>query len=124
MVPAGTGALQVFVRVVDFVFCLVSQLLHAVPPVERAPDLLVGLHEALQLDRQVFILAEQDVAVVLQRIDFGLDVHVLCGQRLVREPQVRLLATALVQVVFANAALAVQLEQGLRQTSVTVLLCF
>jgi hypothetical protein len=62
--------------------------------------------------------------VVLQRIDFGLDVHVLCAQRLVREPQVRLLATALVQVVFAYAALAVQLEQSLRQLSVTVLLSF
>jgi len=46
-----------------------SELVDTVTTVQRATDLFVSLHKALQLDSQVTVLSNQHVAVVLQSID-------------------------------------------------------
>lgn len=74
---ARTCALQMFVGVMDFMLCLVSQLFYAVSSVERAADLLISLYKTLELNCEIFVLGEQDVAVVLQCVYFCLNIHVL-----------------------------------------------
>jgi hypothetical protein len=99
-------------------------LFYSVSSVQRAANLLVSFDKSLQLNCQVFILSKQNVAVVLQSINFCLDVHVLGLKRLVGEPQVCLLTTASVEIVFSDTALTVKFKQGLRKTPITVLFLF
>lgn len=73
------------------VVSLVSQLLNTVSTVESGADLLICLDEALELSRQVFVLTNQHVAVVLQGIYFCLNISILSLKWLVGETEITLL---------------------------------
>jgi hypothetical protein len=65
VLSAGGSTLEHLVRVLCLVLGLVSELVNTVSTVQSGTNLLISLNEALQLDGQVFVLSNQDVAVVL-----------------------------------------------------------
>jgi len=67
---ARGGPLEVLVRLAHLRFSLVAQGLHAVSTVKRLSDLLVCVYEALQLCVQLNVLAGENVAVVLEGVNF------------------------------------------------------
>ena len=69
-------------------FSLLSQAHDSVSSVEGSSDLLVGLDESLKLNVQVFVLALEDRAVLVDGIALGLHVIVAIEQVLVVESQV------------------------------------
>jgi len=62
---------HVFVRRSHLMLAPVLQVLEALSTVQRAPDLFICLHEALQLNIQIFVLTLKHVAVVVQSVDFN-----------------------------------------------------
>lgn len=118
MSAAGARALELLVALVHLRLCCVAQRLHAVLPVERAADLLVGLHEALQFTVQVFVLAAEHAAVVVQGVDFFAQVAVAALQALVGEAQVVLLAAGHGQVLVDGARLSLEAVQVAGQVAV------
>ena len=103
---AGRVSFQVVVRGAHLVFSLAAQLVNTVAAVQRAPNLLISFNESLQLNGQVAVLIDQNVAVVLQSIDLRLNVSVLTLQRLVREPQVILFLLGTGELLLSVAAFA------------------
>ena len=76
-------------------FCLglVTESLNTVATVERHSNLLIRVDEALQLAVELNVLAGQHIAVVLEGVNLGAHVNVLCVQRLGCETQIVLLAS-------------------------------
>lgn len=106
---AWRASLKVVVGGSHLTVGLLSELVNAVSSVEGAADLLVSLNESLQLNGQVSVLVNEHVAMVLQSVDLILAfaVHGLHG--LVLETQISLLTLCAVQLLFAVAALTLQL---------------
>ena len=73
---AGRRSLQVLVRLPHFDVSLVAERLDAVPPVQSHPNLLVRVHESLQLCVKFDVLAGQNVAVVLESVNFLAHVNI------------------------------------------------
>jgi len=65
--------------------------------------LLVGLHESLEFDVELSVLARQHIAVVLQRFDFGPGVVVAAVERLVGEAEVILFSPGGSESLVGNA---------------------
>lgn len=80
VLAAGRGSLEVDLGCTDFVFGLVAEVLNAVTTVQGLSDLLVGLHESLELDVELSVLAGQYIAVVLEGLDFGTGVVVAAAK--------------------------------------------
>lgn len=108
---AGAHSLQAVVGLLHFALSLSSKLIDALTAVQRATDLFVGLNKALELNGQVSILVDQNVAVVLKSINFRLNIGVLSLKRLVGEAEVVLLGLGAIELLFAVAALAFQLAE-------------
>ena len=87
----GRGSVHLVLGALDGGLSSVSEVLHSVASVQSGSDLLVGLHESLKLDVQVFVLALEHVAVSVQSTDFSLDVLVSLKQVVVAESDVVLL---------------------------------
>jgi len=112
VLSAGGRALELLVRVLHLMLGLVSQLVNAVSAVKSGADLFISLNKALQLSSQVFVLSNQDVAVMLKSINFFLNVTVLSLESLVRETEVTLFTARNVQVVLSSTALAIQIVKS------------
>ena len=59
-----------FVGLVHLVLGPLAKIIYAVSSVQSVSNLLIGLHEALQLNVQVFVLVLQNTAVILKSINF------------------------------------------------------
>ena len=89
----------------------VAQRLNAVASVKRHSNLLVSVDEALQLRVQLDVLAGEDVAVVLEGVDFGAAITVLGGERLHLEAEIVLLTPLARQVVIRGPILGLKVVQ-------------
>lgn len=85
---AWRASVQLLVRLSHLALGLVAELVNTVAAVECATDLLIGLNESLQLNGQIAVLTNQNIAMVLQSVDLRLNISILTLERLVRETQV------------------------------------
>ena len=121
---ARRGPLEDLVGGTHLGFCLVTQGLDAVSAVQSVSDLLVRLHEALQLGVQLDVLAGEDVTVVLKGVHLGAQVTVLALHRLCGEAEVVLLASLRGQVVICGTTLGLEVVECGREISVAAKLAF
>lgn len=96
-----------------------TECLDTIAAVQGLADLFVGLHETLELDVQLPVLASQHVAVVLQGFNLGAAVVVAAVKGLVCESQVVLLTASGVQGLVGDAALRLQVVEVGSQLTVT-----
>ena len=82
-----------------------AEVLDAVTSIEGGPDLLVRVHESLELAVELDVLAGEDVAVVLEGVDFATAVSVRGGEGLGLEAKIVLLAPSTGQVVVGGSVL-------------------
>lgn len=99
------------IRSSHLAFGFIAELINTFPSVQGAADLLVSLNKALELNSQISILANENIAVVLQSIDFCLNISIGLLKGLVRETEVILFALAAVELLLGVAALALQFVQ-------------
>jgi hypothetical protein len=121
---AGRASLKVVVGLSHLALSFVSKLVDTVSAVKGAADLLISLNKTLEFNSKVSVLSDQNVAMVLQCVDFRLDVSVLRLESLVRESQVILLSLCTVKMSFGVAALTLKVKELSGQMVVTGTLLF
>jgi len=99
-------------------FSLVAESFNSIATVKSLSNLLVCVDEALKLRVQLNILAGQNVAVVLQGINFCSAVSVGVGHRLSLEAQVVLLTPVGSQVIVSATILTLEIVQIRRKVTV------
>lgn len=85
MFPSRRASLQVVLRSLEFLLGLYSQVLNSVSSVESASNLLVGLHELLELDVKLSVLLLEHSNVLLEGSNLSLDVRVSVQETRVAE---------------------------------------
>ena len=105
-------------RVTHLDLCLGAQGLDAVPSVKRGSNLLIRVHETLELCVELDVLAGEDVTMVLERVDLSAHVYVVGLHGLRGEAEVVLLTLIRIQVVLGAPTLRLQVVQVGREVSV------
>ena len=108
---AWRRTLQVGVGNAQVSLCLVAEVLNSITSVKGGSDLLICLHESLQLLVDLNVLASEHIAVVLESIDLCSHVSILVAHGGVSETEVVLLASGHTKVVVSSSALGLKVVQ-------------
>jgi len=83
------------------------------------PNLLIGLHESLQLDVEFSVLTSQNVAVMLKCFNLCPHVVIAAVKRLICETQVILFASSTTQSFVGDTSLCFKVVEMSSQLTVT-----
>lgn len=108
---SGRGALEVGVALSELIVCLSSNGFDAVPSVQSGSDLFICFDKTFKFNVQFSVLSGEDVAVLFQSIDLGLNILVSFVQGSVCESQVVLLASGGAKLFICVSAFALEVVQ-------------
>jgi hypothetical protein len=114
----GAAAFELLVALLHLVLGLSAEVFNTVASVKGRSNLLVSLHEALQLQVKVLVLVLQHATVVLEGINFLAEVAVTALQALVRETEVVLFTARHSQVLVSSARFSLELVQVSSESAV------
>jgi hypothetical protein len=101
-----------------------AQFVNSVSSVESATNLLIGVHEALELSVEVSVLTVQNATVVTEGLNLTMGVIVTSSEGLVGETEFFLLTSGYSEVVVGIAMLALQVVEVGGEISVAAQLNF
>jgi len=105
-------------RLSDFIVGTLAQFVNSVSSVESATNLLVGVHEALELSVEVSVLTVQNATVVTEGLNLTMGIIVASSEGLVGETEFLLLTSGNGEVVVGIAVLAFQVVKVCGEISV------
>ena len=99
-----------------------SHFIYTVSSVQSSADLLIGMHESLELDVEVLILMLEDTAMLVQSIDLTFNIVVSIEDVLIVESDIILILSGNHKLIFNSSQSVLPLEDLSGKISVTSIL--